>query len=108
MELDKDQDKRVKGARSAGQGGGQGRGRTADLPIFRTTVQCPSPIGTVRDQRRNSFAIVGGRPRTNRNETEIETAREPRPTAVTRRQLSPQLPSPTWVTPQPRWQTSRP
>ena len=54
---------------------GQGRGRTADLPIFRTTVQCPSPIGTVRDLLRNVLATVGGRPRTNANETEIETTR---------------------------------
>jgi hypothetical protein len=59
---------------------GQGRGRTADLPIFRTPVQCPSPIGTVRDLRRNVVATVGGHPRTHANETEKET--DPRaPTA---------------------------
>ncbi len=55
------------------QFGGQGRGRTADLPIFRTTVQCPLVIGTVRDLRRSALATVGGRPRTNANETEKET-----------------------------------
>jgi hypothetical protein len=48
---------------------GQGRGRTADLPIFRTPVPCPSPIGTVRDLRWSVLATVGGRPRTNANET---------------------------------------
>jgi hypothetical protein len=36
-------------------------------------VQCPSPIGTVRDLRRNVLATVDGRPRTNANETEKET-----------------------------------
>jgi len=46
---------------------------TADLPIFRTPVQCPSPIGTVRDQRRNVVATVGGHPPTLANETEKET-----------------------------------
>ncbi len=54
--------------------GGQGRGRTADLPIFRTPVQCPCPVGTVRDQRRNVVAATGGRLRTKANETEMETA----------------------------------
>jgi hypothetical protein len=53
---------------------GQGRSRTADLPIFRTPVQCPSPIGTVRDLRRSVLATVGGRPQTNANETEKETS----------------------------------
>ena len=56
------------------RGSGQGRGRTADLPIFRTPVQCPSLVGTVHELRRNSFAVAGGRPRTNVNETEMETA----------------------------------
>jgi hypothetical protein len=36
-------------------------------------VQCPSPIGTVRDLRRSVLATDGGRSRTNSNETEIET-----------------------------------
>jgi hypothetical protein len=36
-------------------------------------VQCPSPIGTVRDLRGSVLATVGGRPRTNANETEKET-----------------------------------
>jgi hypothetical protein len=38
-------------------------------------VQCPSPVGAVRDLRRNSLVIAGGRPRTKANETEIETTR---------------------------------
>jgi hypothetical protein len=37
-------------------------------------VRCPSPIGTVRGLRRSVFATVGGRPRTNANETEKETS----------------------------------
>jgi hypothetical protein len=37
-------------------------------------VQCPSPIGTVRDLRRSVLATVGGRPQTNANETEKETS----------------------------------
>jgi hypothetical protein len=36
-------------------------------------VQCPSPIGTVRDLRRNVLATVDGRQRTNANETKKET-----------------------------------
>jgi hypothetical protein len=36
-------------------------------------VQCPSPIGTVRDLHRNSLTVAGEHPRTNTNETEIET-----------------------------------
>jgi hypothetical protein len=36
-------------------------------------VQCPFPVGTVRDLRRNSLAVASGLPRTNANETEIET-----------------------------------
>jgi hypothetical protein len=55
------------------RGGGQGRDRTVDLPIFRTPAQCPPPAGTVRDLRQNSLVVAGGRPRTNANETEIET-----------------------------------
>ena len=34
---------------------------------------CPSPVGAVRDLRRSVLATVGGRPRTNTNETEKET-----------------------------------
>ncbi|MGH3721561.1 MAG: hypothetical protein ACRDRI_22485 [Pseudonocardiaceae bacterium] len=47
---------------STGQRGGQGRGRTVDLPIFRTPVQCPRPVGTVHDVHRSSLATAGGRP----------------------------------------------
>jgi hypothetical protein len=42
-------------------------------------VQCPSPIGTVQDLRRSVLATVGGRPRTNANETEKETGPGHRP-----------------------------
>jgi hypothetical protein len=42
-------------------------------------VQCPSPIGTVRDLRRNVLATVGGHPRTNANETKKETSPGHRP-----------------------------
>ena len=38
-------------------------------------MQCPSPAGTVRDLRRNSLAAANERPRTNANETEMETTR---------------------------------
>jgi hypothetical protein len=51
-ELDKDQEKRIRATRSTGQGGGQGRGRTADLPIFRS-LDNSSPITVnVRDLHR--------------------------------------------------------
>ena len=53
---------------------GQGRGRTVDLPIFRTPVQCPAPVGTVRDLRQNVLAVSDGRPQTIPNETENEKA----------------------------------
>jgi hypothetical protein len=36
-------------------------------------VQCPCPVGVVRDLRRSILAIAGGRPRTKANETEMET-----------------------------------
>jgi hypothetical protein len=52
------------------------RGRTADLPIFRTLVVCPAPVGTVHDVRRSSLAVAGGRPQTKANGTEMETTRE--------------------------------
>jgi hypothetical protein len=39
-------------------------------------VQCPSPVATVHDLRRNILAVAGGRPRTIANETEMETTRE--------------------------------
>jgi len=38
-------------------------------------VICPRPVSTVRDLRRNSLAVAGGRPRTKTNETERETTR---------------------------------
>jgi hypothetical protein len=62
---------------------GQGRGRTADLPIFRTTVMRSYPSGNVLDLHRKIHPVIGERQRTNSNETEIETAREPAPTAPT-------------------------
>jgi hypothetical protein len=46
---------------------------TASFPIFRTTVQCPSPIGSVRDLRRSVLASVDGPARTNAKETEKDT-----------------------------------
>ena len=46
---------------SPARGGGQGRGRTADLPIFRTPVLCPSSVGSVCDLRRSVVAATGGR-----------------------------------------------
>jgi hypothetical protein len=33
------------------------------------------PVGAVRDLHRSSLPVAGGRPRTNTNETEIETTR---------------------------------
>lgn len=36
---------------------------------------CPRPVSTIRDLRRNILTVTGGRPRTNTNETEIETTR---------------------------------
>jgi hypothetical protein len=54
---------------------GQGRGRTADLPIFRTMVMRSYSIATVRDLRRKIHAVIGERRRTKANETEIETTR---------------------------------
>jgi hypothetical protein len=55
---------------------GQGRGRTADLPTFKTMVMHSYSIATVPDLRRKIHAVIGERRRTNANETEIETARE--------------------------------
>jgi hypothetical protein len=42
-------------------------------------VLCPSPIGIVRDLRWSVLATVGGRPRTNVNETKKETVPGRRP-----------------------------
>ena len=42
-------------------------------------MRCPPPVSTVRDLRRNSLAIAGGRSRTKANETEIETTRGRQP-----------------------------
>jgi hypothetical protein len=54
---------------------GDGRERTADLPIFKTMVTRSYSIGTVLDLRRRADAVMGGRSRTTANETEIETTR---------------------------------
>jgi hypothetical protein len=88
---------------------GQGRGRTADLPIFRTTVMRSYPSGNVLDLHRKIHPVIGERQRTNSNETEIETAREPAPTAPTpadhcRCKLTPPTPG----GPPPRRRASRP
>jgi hypothetical protein len=56
---------------------GQGRGRTADLPIFRTTVIRSRLFATVLDQRRKLHPDIGERRRTKTNETEKETTPEP-------------------------------
>jgi hypothetical protein len=61
---------------------GQGRGRTADLPIFRTPVLRSYSIGTVFDLRRKIHAVIDERRRTNANETEIETTRAYRPLGI--------------------------
>jgi hypothetical protein len=63
--------------------GGQGRGRTADLPIFRTTVMRSYSFATVLDLRRKIHPVAGERRRTNANETEMETTREPQPATYT-------------------------
>src|SRR4051794_22268580 len=57
------------------RGGGQGRGRTADLPIFRTTVIRSYSIATVHDVRRKIHPVIDERRRTKPNETEKETTR---------------------------------
>ena len=55
---------------TAGVRGSLGEGGSAVLPIFRTPVVRSYRVGTVHDQRRNSLAVAGGRPRTNANERE--------------------------------------
>jgi hypothetical protein len=50
-ELDKDQEKHVRVTHFIGQGGGQGRGRTADLPIFRSWDNSSPNTVDVRDLR---------------------------------------------------------
>ena len=52
---------------------GQGRGRTADLPIFRTTVIRSHLFANVLDLCRKRHPDIGERWRTKTNETEKET-----------------------------------
>ena len=63
--------------------GGQGRGRTVDLPIFRTTVIRSRLFATVLDLRQKGHTVIGERWRTLTNETEKETTRVAQPAEPT-------------------------
>ncbi len=43
---------------------------------------CPRPVGTVHDLRRSGLAVARGRPRTDANETEMETTRAGRSAGI--------------------------